>query len=446
MSEFRLYAVLGKPVLHSRSPDMFNAAFHQTGASAAYTRLLAPTAADGLRIAAEMEMTGLNVTAPFKEDMLAELDLVDATARRIGAVNTLRREGRRWAGFNTDWIGVVGALRVAGVTVGERTALVLGAGGAGRAAVHGLRTAHAKEVWLANRTVPRAREWAARLDCRWCGLAEAAVKAATADIVVDCLSDESAGRPILAAATGATMLRASYRSGPAMSGGDAKHQRQVDGLEWLLHQALPAYELFETRPAERDVMRGALAQTPGGSRPNVALIGFMGAGKTVVGRALAQRLDRSFVDLDDVIEARAGKSIPQIFVDGGEAEFRRLERDALRDVADGSRQVIACGGGVVAAEENRRRLNGCATSVWLWVPVETVLARAAGSSRPLLAVADPAATARRLMDERRPWYAAVADLVTGTGGEDPESVADRLAAEFTGWRGSGNASAAGGRD
>ncbi|MBN2431702.1 MAG: NAD(P)-binding domain-containing protein [Acidobacteria bacterium] len=433
MNDLRLYAVLGQPVLHSRSPNLFNAAFQANQIPAHYTRLLAPTAAAGLRLATDVGFRGLNVTTPFKEAIMQSLDRVDLTARRIGAVNTLLRNGRRWAGFNTDWIGATGALTRHGVPIAGRTALVLGAGGAGRAAVHGLLAAGAREVWLANRTASRAREWAARLGSRWCTLAEAAARAAGVDIVVDCISDDRAAAEIVHSVTGDALLRAAYRRGTTAAP-PASTVKQVDGLAWLLHQALPAYELFEMQPAERETMAAALLQPPPGgeahSPRNIALIGFMGAGKTAVGRELSQRLGFTLADLDAMIESRDGRPIPQIFAEGGEAEFRRRENAALADAVAGSRQVIACGGGVVGSAANRDLLGRRTVVVWLWAPLETCLRRVAGTPRPLLAVSDPMSAAQRLAAERHAAYAATARLVVGTDETGPAEVAAQLAAEF----------------
>jgi len=438
MNEPRLYAVLGQPVLHSRSPNLFNAAFQSSQIPAHYTRLLAPTAAAGLRLATHVGIRGLNVTTPFKETMLERLDRVDHTARRIGAVNTLLHDGRCWAGFNTDWLGVTGALTRHGVHIAGRTALVLGAGGAGRAAVHGLLAAGAHEVWLANRTASRAREWAARLGSRWCALAEAAERAAAADMVVDCISDGLAAAEIIAAAGGA-VLRAAYRDPTAVTGPEGSPARRVDGLAWLLHQARPAFELFTMQPAEAAVMAGALSHPPPGveegSPRNIALIGFMGTGKTAVGRELARRLGFALTDLDDVIERRDGRSIRQIFAQSGEDGFRRRESDALAAAAAGTRQVIACGGGIVVSAANRALLARRTVPVWLWAPLDTCLSRVAGSARPLLAGEDPRSTAQRLLAERHTAYAATAQLIVGTADDIPAALARQLAEEFQGlWR------------
>ncbi|MBO8142647.1 MAG: 3-dehydroquinate synthase [Firmicutes bacterium] len=163
---------------------------------------------------------------------------------------------------------------------------------------------------------------------------------------------------------------------------------------------------------------------------NVVLIGFMGAGKTAVGRRLAERLGRPFVDADQVVEESAGMSIRDIFAREGEAGFRRREAEAVRRLAARRGQVIATGGGAVMERENLRALRATGTLVWLRAPIGELLARArASGGRPLLERSD--FEVRALYARREPVY-ALADLVVDTQGSSPEQVAidieQRLAA------------------
>ena len=106
-----IYAVAGRPIFHSGSPRMFNAAFKELALDAVYIRLAASTAEEVLSTAREVGIKGLNVTSPFKSDMLPLLDEVDADARRVGSVNTVIERNGRFIGHNTDISGVIGALK-----------------------------------------------------------------------------------------------------------------------------------------------------------------------------------------------------------------------------------------------------------------------------------------------------------------------------------------------
>lgn len=153
--------------------------------------------------------------------------------------------------------------------------------------------------------------------------------------------------------------------------------------------------------------------------PLIFLVGFMGAGKTTVGRALAEELGYDFFDLDELIEARAGKSVRAIFSELGEGEFRRLEHEAICAHSDRSRAVIALGGGTYMSEANRTLLRKIGRTVWLDCPLYICLRRIGGdTSRPLLGSEDEM---RELLDARRTAYAQ-ADHVAQTGELSPQQL------------------------
>src|SRR5215831_1980952 len=139
-----------------------------------------------------------------------------------------------------------------------------------------------------------------------------------------------------------------------------------------------------------------------GSDSPIFLVGFMGAGKTTVGQSLAKELGYEFIDLDDVIAAQTGKSVQQIFLELGEAEFRRLETDAIRSCGNQLREVVALGGGAYVSKVNRELLRRMGKTIWLECPLEVCMQRITGDqSRPLLG--DYAAM-KELLDNRRDAY------------------------------------------
>jgi len=159
----------------------------------------------------------------------------------------------------------------------------------------------------------------------------------------------------------------------------------------------------------------------------IYLVGPMGAGKSTIGRLLAEELGCSFVDVDREIEARAGVDIPWIFDQEGEAGFRDREQAVLRAVSEAGGGVIATGGGAVIREDNRRLMQQ-GRVVYLQTTVAEQLRRVGRDRRrPLLQQEDPAAVLKRLMAEREPLYQAVAHHVVDTDGRAPRSVARELA-------------------
>jgi len=158
----------------------------------------------------------------------------------------------------------------------------------------------------------------------------------------------------------------------------------------------------------------------------IALTGFMGTGKTVVGRRLAERLGLAFIDLDDLIQEEAGMGIPEIFASEGEAGFRRRERALIAAIANREDVVLATGGGAVLDPENVRILKTEGVLVCLQAEPRTILERIGrDASRPLLQTSDRMARIRDLLEQRATAYAA-ADLTVETSRLDIDEIVDRI--------------------
>jgi shikimate kinase len=160
---------------------------------------------------------------------------------------------------------------------------------------------------------------------------------------------------------------------------------------------------------------------------HLILIGLMGAGKTTVGKACADRLDRPFVDTDDVVVANAGMSVAEIFATAGEPRFREMERTAVADTcASPAPLVIGCGGGTVLDPDNRAWLRSSGVIVWLRAPVDVLTARVGdGADRPLLR-GDPEVALARLERLREPAYAAAAHVSVDTAELDVDAAVDAV--------------------
>ena len=159
---------------------------------------------------------------------------------------------------------------------------------------------------------------------------------------------------------------------------------------------------------------------------NIVLIGFMGCGKSTVGRELHQKLGYSLIDMDQIIEQRAGKSITAIFASEGEEAFRKMETDLLEELAapGQERRIISTGGGVVGRERNRVLLRQLGYVVWLHAPLEVILERTERNrDRPLLDIEDPAERIYQLMELRKPLYHGISHLKVDTKGLDSGELA-----------------------
>ncbi len=167
------------------------------------------------------------------------------------------------------------------------------------------------------------------------------------------------------------------------------------------------------------------------STHNIFLVGLMGSGKTTIGRALAKRLNKRFVDADHEIEARTGASIPLIFEIEGEASFRQREADVIRDLTALEGIVLATGGGAVLNEGSRQFLRERGIVVYLRASVGSILQRTSHDrNRPLLQTADPKARIEELSRQRAPLYEAVAHITVETGRPNVQSVVQNILAQL----------------
>ena len=432
MAKIRIFASTGKPIMHSISPQMHNAAFGELGINAVYIRLAAASADAALRTAKQIGMSGLNVTTPYKENFVRLMDNLDESAKGAGAVNTVKLEKGQATGFNTDGNGVSGALLANGVEINGKKAVVLGAGGAAMAAVHALCGNGAKVI-VANRTLQKAQALARRFGCGACSLEEKELAAALdgADIVVSALSTHERVVPKGMLGKNMVVLEAMYAKDSALSA-DAKAGgcKVLDGREWLLWQGVKAFEIFTGEKAPTEAMRKAIAKTRAPGKSNIALIGFMGSGKSKVAREIAKLTGMERADTDEAVREIAGKSINDIFRQDGERGFREIERQAIAKLQGVQGHVISCGGGAVLDARNAAVLKKDCTVIWLWASEEETCRRLEGEKgRPLLEAKDKRGRIGALLAERIPSYVACADIVVGTDGLGANDVAKLIVDE-----------------
>jgi shikimate dehydrogenase len=259
----QVYGLIGNPVGHSVSPPMHEAAYEELGIDARYVTFEPSPDALGTAIdgASALGIRGLNVTIPFKEDVLPLVD-PDPLAERIGAVNTIDFEGEP-TGHNTDAAGVTRAFEHHGVSL-SGTAVVVGAGGAGRAAAFALADAGV-DVRIANRTVPRAERLADEVpNATAHGLEGLESLLADADLLVNATSVgmESDETPVPEAAlhAGLAVLDAVYKPLETRLLREAAEAgaTTIDGAWMLLYQGVEAFERWTGRDAPVDVMNNAL--------------------------------------------------------------------------------------------------------------------------------------------------------------------------------------------
>ena len=404
----------GDPILHSLSPEIFKRLFQTAGMNAVYFRLAAENGREVMDAAKAIGLAGANITSPFKEAVLPYLEEIDGPGRAIGAVNGIVARPDGFAGFNTDPIGVSEALRARGVSPEGRKAVVLGAGGAARAAAYALLRAGAAKVTLVNRTRARAKAAARRLGCDHCSMKDSGPLLRECDICVSCVPP-GLGLPASAAlGTGCTFFAAGYRRSVPPRRCPEGGPLVIDGREWLLHQAFPSFRLLTGREAAKSLRDRAawksLERAPR-PKPNVALVGFSGSGKTTVGRSLAKTMGFGFADTDALVEERAGMSVAEIFRTRGESGFRELERAVIHDaIPVGGKTVFSIGGGGLGRADNRSVIERHCLVVWIWASLRASLEHVRPGSRPLLDHDAGGARAEELFSARLPVYARASDM------------------------------------
>ena len=233
------YAVIGNPIDFTKSPLIFNFLFDELNIKSSYGKLLLKTA-DEFPFVFQQGYSGFSITAPFKQSIMPHLDFLSDEVKQIGSVNTVvLKEGKSF-GYNTDCLGVVNALKDAGVSLQAKRCLVLGAGGAARAAIYALKKEGA-QINVFNRTSEKAKALAQEFEVSHILEADIDEIIRNTDIIVDALP---AGVSLLKNKElhkNIIVLDASY---PKSVYEHSDIKCLIGGEKWLLHQAIPAFKLF----------------------------------------------------------------------------------------------------------------------------------------------------------------------------------------------------------
>ena len=416
MENIKFLAVAGNPVSHSKSPQLFNAVFETLNSDYTYTRLLCNSAGKVIQLVKELGITGLSVTTPFKEKVMPLLDCLDSSASIIDGVNCITNEDGVLKGYNTDYYGVYKSFEDKGIELKGKNVIVIGTGPAARAAVYGLLKNKA-DITIINRTVEKAKDWAGKFSCDYGGFEDLSKVMPKADILVSSISvHERFIEPSLLSRD-LIIFDANYKKSTLCIDASEKGCKIIKGLDWLLFQAVAAYEKFFSRKISIDTMRrGFSLHVP--NRKNITMTGFMASGKSFIGRELAGISGYKFVDMDKFIEEQTGMLINDIFAEKGEEYFRKLETDALRQIMSKKNQIISLGGGTIIRKENREIIKNNSFAIWLYASYEETCNRALRNNRrPLLNVENPREKIRELMAERLRYYAKSSDLLVNSEGK-----------------------------
>lgn len=410
-----------------------------------------------------LNILGLNVTVPHKQPVMNHLKEIDETAAAIGAVNTLVRIDGGFKGYNTDVPGLLRSIKEENIELKDRKCILIGAGGAAKAAAYMMVQEQVSEIYLLARNKEKLEEFA-----QWVN------RLAGRDVIKPILLSEHdkipAGRYFAIQSTSVGMhpnVDAAPIEDPAFyekieeavdcvyTPSETKFMkyvkeaggRAINGLNMLLYQGVIAYELWHPEvcvdeaviaEARRLITKRLRPDTDTSKESdNLILIGYMGAGKTSVGEAFAAKHGLPFCDTDQMIERRTGMTVSEIFATHGEAEFRRLETELLRDLVSekeagiGERVVLSTGGGLPMKPENRDLLKRLGLVVWLRVYPSTVLERLKGdTTRPLLRGGNAKERVEDMLIARSPHYSTGAHQILPTDEKDISQVVAAIETEF----------------
>ncbi len=395
------YGLIGKKLGHSYSKIL-----HEMLCDYTYELCQLPDESAVEDFFAQRTFKAINVTIPYKKLALKLCDVVDEKALSIGAVNTVVNKNGKLYGYNTDYAGFSALAKAHGINFTGKKILILGTGGTAVTAKAVCKDAKASEIRVASRE--------AKADDEIC---YKDVQNFGADVIINTtpvgMYPKTNASPLnVKQICGASaVLDAIYNPFCTeflhlahMTG--IPKEKCAGGLEMLIAQAVFAIEHFLDTPfAKPEAQINKLHSALKHKLSNVCLIGMPSCGKTTLGKKLAKKLDKTFIDIDEQIENTAQKDIPSIFATEGETVFRTLEREQVALFAKENSQIISCGGGAVLFEENIKALKQNGLLIYIDRPLEQLLV---GGNRPLSTDKKALASMEKT---RRPIYEKASDII-----------------------------------
>ena len=369
------------------------------------------------------EFKAINVTIPYKQDVIPYLHWISDEARSINAVNTIVNKNGKLYGYNTDFYGLKALIERENVSLNNKRVAILGSGGTSNTAYAVAQNMGASLVVKVSRNkkdgyITYEELYSDFNDCEIiinttpCGMypntdtvAVELSRLTSVEAVFDAVYNPLKSRLVLDA--------------------KAKNITAVGGLYMLVSQAAFAVEKFIDAEVDNERVE-EIFQNLYKQKMNIALIGMPASGKTSVGKALSESLGKIFVDCDEEIVKNRNKCIPEIFAESGEAYFREIEKNVIRNISKQNSQIISTGGGAVLNNENIVNLKGNARVYFLNRPLDMLITT---DDRPL---SSNRADLEKRFNERYELYLAAADVVID-GSATVEEVAKLIEEDFYGY-------------
>lgn len=424
----KLYAVIGKPILHSKSPPLMNAAFTLRDMDAHYTRLASSDIADAMYLVQAIGLEGINCTAPYKADLVKYADLKSEEVIELGVANTLVSNEEDWKAFNTDITGVWNSLEEKISKFENPSILIIGAGGAASSAAMALHL-HELSFTISNRTLQKAAKIATQFSGELLEFEHLYEQLDNYHIIISTIDSQVLNSSKITLNKEHILFDAIYKNSIWKEKLQHPSSELVTGKEWLIHQGIEAFLHFTNQKAFYSDWEKAFHQNHL-SKQKIALIGFMGSGKSAVGKHLSEISNWTHIDADDWIEKSEKTTIKSIFENEGEERFRDIETEALKELINSDYKIISTGGGIIKKAENRNLLMNNCICIWLYIDATTCLTRVSGDQRPLLNHAEPSTVVNKLLTERKDHYAICSDLIVNTINKSIEDIAKLIHEEI----------------
>lgn len=366
------------------------------------------------------EFNAINVTIPYKQDVIPYLDEISDTAKRIGAVNTIVNRNGRLYGDNTDFAGMLALAKHIGVDMKGRKVLILGTGGASKTGHALAEYMGAESVFYVSRS---GKDGSITYE-------QAVTEHSDAQIIINAtpvgMFPKQDGRPIDISAFPKLegVIDAIYNPLRTNLILDAQERGipAEGGLYMLSAQAVHASAVFRDIPLDESLVDKAFKSVKN-DKQSIVLIGMPSSGKTTVGRILSEKCGKQLADTDEYIVRKIGMPISDFFAKFGEAEFRRIEKETVAELSATGGRIIATGGGAVLDAENVRALKQNGVLVFLDRRPENLVAT---DDRPL---ASRRSALEKLYAERYDIYCAAAELHIDAN-TTPEAEADAILKEL----------------
>lgn len=391
------YGLIGEKLGHSFSKDI-----HERIAD--YTFDLIPLSKEEFKTFMEKkEFTALNVTIPYKKDVIPYLDEMDEHAKAIGAVNTIVNRDGKLKGYNTDFTGFLYMVKKHNVHMEGKKVLIIGNGGASAAIQAVVQHESAGSMVIVdvvpgNGAISYDEMFSSHLDAEIIiNTSPIGMYPRIGNAPID-ISMFHKCEAVLDVIYNPILTRLCFEA-------QEMDIKRVNGLEMLIAQAKQSVEFFLDKIIDDQIIDD-IYQDMLRERCNIVLIGMPSAGKTTIGKMLENRMQKEFIDLDDIIIEKAGKSIPEIFEESGEAGFRAIETEAAIEVSKLNNKIIATGGGTIKHKVNMDYLRQNGITIFIDRDVDKLIS--SDPNRPLSKSTD---ALEKMHAERLPLYQEYAAYV-----------------------------------